>query len=46
MFSHFYEGEEENVNQTLLEEIGADPIDESEVDSIEADAELNELLQP
>ncbi|GGE25623.1 glycosyltransferase family 117 protein [Psychroflexus planctonicus] len=46
LFSHFYEGEEQDLDQELLNEIDAENLDEAEVDSVEMDANLNELLQP
>ena len=46
MFSHFYEGKEQDVNQDLLDEIEADEPDKNEVDSIESNTDLDELLQP
>jgi hypothetical protein len=46
LFSHFYEAEEEDLNQELLNEIEADELDEAEVDTIETDVDLEELMEP
>lgn len=46
LFAHFYEAEEQDLNQQLLEEIDADELDETQVDSVEMDVDLEELIQP
>jgi len=46
LFSHFYEAEEEDLNQELLNEIEADELDEAEVDTIGTDVDLEELMEP